>query len=256
VGYNHGWGDLWLKPHDAARIGYLFLHHGAWDGQQVVPEAWVSEAVKSHAGTGQGSDYGYGWWVSDDSYYAMGRGGQNIKVYPAFNVIVVTTGSYFSYTTLDPILMEAFVDPNHPLPANPDGMAQLESVLSEIKQGQELQPASYLPEIATIISGKTYQCSPNKVGITSLRFEFNDLQVMKLFMEQNEQKVEWNVGLDGNYRPGPDGLIRGYWESDSKFILQQFDIGTRIREINFDKEQLELLIPEMKITLKCQIQYP
>jgi CubicO group peptidase (beta-lactamase class C family) len=255
-GYNHGWVDLWLKPQDAARIGYLFLHHGAWDGQQIVPQDWVSEAVKSHVGTGQGSDYGYGWWVSDDSYYAMGRGGQNIKVYPAFNIIVVTTGSYFSYATLDPILEEAFVDPNNLLPANPDGMAQLESVLSEIKQGQGLQPASYLPEIANIISGKTYQCSPNKDGINSFRFEFNDLQVMKLFMEQNGQKVEWNVGLDGNYRLSPDGLIRGYWASDSKFILQQFDIGTRIREINFDKEQLELIIPEMNMTLKCQMQHP
>ncbi len=102
-GYTHGWGDLYLKPRDAAKIGYLWLNQGVWDGKQIVSAAWVADSVKAHSNGGM-DDYGYGWWVSEDSYYAFGRGGQNIKVYPAYNAIVVTTGSGFEYDQISPLL--------------------------------------------------------------------------------------------------------------------------------------------------------
>jgi len=81
-GYTHGWGDLYLKPRDAAKLGYLWLNGGGWEGKQIVPASWVADSVQalSHAGD---DDYGYGWWVSEDSYYAAGRGGQNIRAYPS-----------------------------------------------------------------------------------------------------------------------------------------------------------------------------
>ncbi len=51
-----GWGDLKLAPHDMAKLGYLFLNKGLWDGQQVVSPAWVKAATS-------GSSYGYQWWL-------------------------------------------------------------------------------------------------------------------------------------------------------------------------------------------------
>jgi CubicO group peptidase (beta-lactamase class C family) len=44
-GIAHGWGDLRLTPHDMAKLGYLFLHQGAWDGKQVVSPEWVDAAT-------------------------------------------------------------------------------------------------------------------------------------------------------------------------------------------------------------------
>lgn len=89
-GYSHGWGDLYLTPRDVAKIGQLWLNGGVWEGKQVVSASWVTDAVQARSSGGM-DQYGYGWWVSEDDYYAMGRGGQAIKVHPAYNAVIVTT---------------------------------------------------------------------------------------------------------------------------------------------------------------------
>ncbi len=59
-----GWG-LRLTPRDMAKLGYLYLHNGTWDGQQIVWAAWVKAAVQSHTETDSelGLGYGYQWWT-------------------------------------------------------------------------------------------------------------------------------------------------------------------------------------------------
>src|SRR5215469_6718605 len=37
---NGGWG-LYLQPRDMAKIGYLYLQNGMWEGKQVLPPEWV-----------------------------------------------------------------------------------------------------------------------------------------------------------------------------------------------------------------------
>src|SRR6516162_2411497 len=38
-------GGLYLSGEDLAKIGYLYLHDGMWNGQQIVGKAWVAESV-------------------------------------------------------------------------------------------------------------------------------------------------------------------------------------------------------------------
>lgn len=87
-----GWG-LWLTPRDMAKLGYLYLRHGEWDGQQIVSTQWVENATRTHAATGGDLDYGYQWWTypSLSAYAALGLGGQTIFVIPELDLIVVTT---------------------------------------------------------------------------------------------------------------------------------------------------------------------
>ncbi len=87
-----GWG-LQITPREMAKLGYLYLHNGQWDGQQIVPAKWVEDATRTHARTGGDLDYGYQWWTypSLEAYTALGRGGQTIFVVPKLNLIVVTT---------------------------------------------------------------------------------------------------------------------------------------------------------------------
>lgn len=89
-----GWG-LFLTSRDMARLGYLFLQDGKWQGKQIVSADWVLKATEKHVETGGDWDYGYQWWVEPElgAYSASGRYGQHIYVHPASNLVVVTTAA-------------------------------------------------------------------------------------------------------------------------------------------------------------------
>ncbi len=89
-----GWG-LQLTPRDMAKLGYLFLHQGMWDGQQIVSSAWVQTATQAHTPTDGELGYGYQWWVvpEHNAYTALGLDGQTIYVVPESQLVIVTTAA-------------------------------------------------------------------------------------------------------------------------------------------------------------------
>jgi len=101
-GVAHGGSALCMKPRDMARIGYLCLNNGSWDGEQVIPSDWIEKATTDDpAGT---SPYGYQWYIGAEYYYASGHRGQSIYVIPDHNLVVVFTadgtGGSGSYSEL------------------------------------------------------------------------------------------------------------------------------------------------------------
>ncbi len=106
-----GWG-LQMTPRDMAKLGYLYLHQGQWDGQQIVSAAWVENATRTHTTTDNTLGYGYQWWTypSLKAYTALGRGGQTIFVIPEKDLIIVTTADMDNH---DPIfqLIEQYIVP-------------------------------------------------------------------------------------------------------------------------------------------------
>jgi CubicO group peptidase (beta-lactamase class C family) len=87
-----GWG-LQLTPRDMAKLGYLYLRKGQWEGQQIVSAQWVENATRTHTETGGDLGYGYQWWTypSLAAYTALGRDGQTIFVIPELDLVIVTT---------------------------------------------------------------------------------------------------------------------------------------------------------------------
>jgi CubicO group peptidase (beta-lactamase class C family) len=89
-----GWG-LYLKPRDMAKIGYLYLRNGVWEGKQLLPPEWVSKVshptVETHL---NGFWYSNFFWVLPDKhvYMALGRYGPAIMIFPDLDVVAVTTG--------------------------------------------------------------------------------------------------------------------------------------------------------------------
>jgi CubicO group peptidase (beta-lactamase class C family) len=233
--YNRGWADLYLHPYDMAKIGYLWLNKGQWEGEQIVSREWVENSVKVQMDTGDDDDYGYGWWLSTDepvSYYALGRGGQRIIVVPGWNLIVVTTGAGLDFNEIEPLLVETIVDLDKMLPANPTGMGELKVALNTITQPPEPTPIAPLPEMARNISGKTFTFEPNPLGIENMSFRFNDSDeaVLNVTLTNRGQMPPSPIGLDGVYRmyPGEYDLPagqRGYWADAQTFVLEHDEIA-------------------------------
>jgi CubicO group peptidase (beta-lactamase class C family) len=97
-GYQTGWSGLKLPARDLAKLGYLYLNGGRWDGVQVVPAGYVRASIQrqSHPPPGGRFDgYGYQWWVTSEhghpSFVAVGYGGQFIQVIPDLDLVVVIT---------------------------------------------------------------------------------------------------------------------------------------------------------------------
>jgi hypothetical protein len=232
-GFNHGWGDLYLYPHDMAKIGFLWLNHGQWANQQLVPQSWVENSVKPQFKTGNNDDYGYGWWIVGDQgeYAAIGRGGQRIQVWPAINTILVMTGGGVDIDDIEPSLSPAFVDMDKPLPANPAGDAQLKAALSAITQPPAPKPVAPLPAIAKEVSGKIFVFAANPLTIDKLGVTFNDSAEATLQIAlSGGEMTSWPLGLDGVYRLStgkynlPQGL-RGSWVDDTTFTCEYDNIA-------------------------------
>jgi CubicO group peptidase (beta-lactamase class C family) len=95
-------GGLYLNDGDLAKIGYLYLHHGMWNGQRIVSESWVLDSLAPvmQGQPGGGYKYGFKWWLLPESptgapqYVWMGRGfgGQRLMVFPEKDLIAVFTG--------------------------------------------------------------------------------------------------------------------------------------------------------------------
>jgi len=243
-GNNMGWGDIRMTPQDMAKLGYLYLHEGSWDGQQVLPPTWVAAATDPAASLPEGIPmvdyYGYMWWLnSSESYYlADGRGGQRIFVLPDQDMIVITTGGggRDQYGVLGTLLTSYIIPAaksEASLPPNPDGVTLLESKTREVAESlAERRSPPPLPEIAQGISGKRYVLDANPFGLASLSLTFEEEEDEALlgiaFMDGSQ--VEWPVGLDNIFRmsPGRHGLpsaMKGSWESENTFLIYLDEIG-------------------------------
>ncbi|HZI54599.1 MAG TPA: serine hydrolase, partial [Chitinophagaceae bacterium] len=92
-------GGLYLAERDLAKIYYLFLKEGNWNGKQIVSKEWVKESVTPAISVRTGVKYGYKWWLyeygNDHSKYAWvgsGFGGQWPIVIPEYGIVAVFTG--------------------------------------------------------------------------------------------------------------------------------------------------------------------
>lgn len=97
---------LYLSTRDMARIGYLALRQGEWNGKQIFPKAWMQDMVKITTPVAEMNPdyrkkdqfgYGYMWWIFDPNvagkiyegaFTARGSGGQYITVIPKLDLVV------------------------------------------------------------------------------------------------------------------------------------------------------------------------
>jgi len=91
-------GGLFLNGADLAKIGYLYLHDGMWNGKQIVSKEWVRQSLTPFIDAEGSFKYGFKWWLLPEKggagYVWMGRGfgGQRLMVFPEKELIVTFTG--------------------------------------------------------------------------------------------------------------------------------------------------------------------
>ncbi len=96
-GGGHWGGGMFINAYDMARFGLLTLHRGNWNGQQLLSEKWVQQALTP---TSVKTDYGYmNWFLNTDrkllpaapasAFMHVGNGNNIIYVDPEHELVAV-----------------------------------------------------------------------------------------------------------------------------------------------------------------------
>ena len=92
---------LYLTPRDYAKIGQLILNNGSWNGQKIISEKYLKNALRPanylvEKNGGENLKYGWHWWTAtyknNEIYYAREINGQYINVWPNKNAVIIRTG--------------------------------------------------------------------------------------------------------------------------------------------------------------------
>ena len=255
-GVTDGWGELHLYPRDMAKIGYLWLNRGMWDGRRVMSGDWVDESTRVQASSGT-EKYGYGLWIRPEValYEALGRGGQRISVLPSKNIVVVFTGGGFNPGDVGKLLLDA-VKSDQPLPENQGAVTRLKDAIRQAAAPPPAKPVPPLPPMAARISGKVFEFEQNPLGLKELSLTFKngpEASVRLLFVDNrftDKLTSTRPIGLDGLPRLSSGGRfglpvgLKGFWKDNETFVLDYDEIA------NINHYLLELKLGDKDVSIK------
>lgn len=231
-----GWG-LYLHPRDMARIGYLYLRKGLWNGRQLLPAAWVEQVFNptvdmGFGGNGPAYRYANGWWSipSKRAYFTAGFNRQLIVVLPDIDVVVAVTGrrNYPLPPVIDQIT--AAVRSREPLPADAAAQDQLAARIREAGLEKPSALPASTPELAATVSRKAWVLERNGLGIRRLVLDLTpanpryEVTFGGSSPSLPGEPVAGPLGLDGLYRTaaqGPNAVVavKGHWLDAQTFQL-------------------------------------
>lgn len=230
-----GWG-LSIKTEEIARFGQLYLQRGEWQGQQLVPAAWVAEATASQVDNNNGHSqnvdwlqgYGYQFWrCQHGAYRGDGAFGQFCVVLPAQDaVIAITAGVSDMQAVLDRVWRHLLPAMGAgPLPPNPAAQEQLSDTLAGL--ALQPQPGEASSPLAASVSGKIYAFVPNDQQIDAIGFDFGSTGCTVTWRTrwgQQETLVgvgEWRKSTAPFDWRGPRPVAAsGAWTAPDTYVMQ------------------------------------
>lgn len=239
-------GILYLLPRDMAKLGYLYLHHGEWEGKRLLAPGWADvldhPLVNMHASHDPSQSYSNLFWVFPNKHVYMtnGKNGQLIVVFPERDVVAVTTAR-------KQLRLEAFIDAvsaavksDSALPPNPDAVAQLVNAIKDAAT-EKRTLVSPTPEIASVISGKTYKFPDNAFGLRSITLDLIgprphfEVEISLQSPTGSSVTYSQSIGLDGLYRKSEPKLsdpgighvtaAKGAWSNAQTFVIDAPVLG-------------------------------
>ena len=100
-GVTTGGNGLSMLPRDMAKIGYLYLRNGEWEGKRLLPPDWINRislaAVNMNLSREPDMRYSNFFWALPDKhvYMAVGYHCQLIMVFTELDIVAVTTARDF-----------------------------------------------------------------------------------------------------------------------------------------------------------------
>jgi CubicO group peptidase (beta-lactamase class C family) len=239
-GVTDGGSYLNLTPHDMAKLGYLYLHQGLWDGQQIVPSPWVDRVRQGPVTATDGFHYANLWWSlpDKDAFMALGRHSQIVLVQPKLDVVAVMTGvlkddeDFPIPRLIDDIAGAIKSDASLP----PDSAAQ-SSLAASIQRAatEQATPVGPTPELAKTISGKSYRLRENDLRVKTFSLDLVDpnpsweITTATQRLDRPTARFGGSIGLDGLFRKSSArygvNAVKGSWLDDHTFMVERRILG-------------------------------
>jgi len=245
-GLTIGDGMLTLLPRDMAKIGYLYLRHGEWEGKRLLPPDWAEvlhhNLVNMHAPEDPEQSYSNFFWIFPRRhvYMATGLRGQLIAVFPDLDIVAVTTARrYVPFSALiDGVSGAVRSDPA--LPPNPNAIEALTHAIKDVAV-EKPTAVGPTPDFASAISGKVYKFPDNRLGLRSFALFLTDprphfdFEIYSHYPTGPAGAYQVPIGLDGLYHKGSPWLFnpnpgkipaaKGTWLNGRTFVIDFQDLG-------------------------------
>jgi CubicO group peptidase (beta-lactamase class C family) len=244
---------LYLHTADMARIGVLYLQGGQWNGQQVIPRAWVDRVFAPKVDMNlPGYRYADYWWSIPrrKAFFASGFNSQVIMVLPELGVVAAVTGrEHYPFSDLIDHL-ERSTRSGNPLPENAAAQATLHKAVATAASGRNLPahmptPTPAPPAVRSEFKRGAWQLPDNPYGIRELSLDFT-AQQPTYQVKLRSREFSGEIGLNGRYGAGVDAgtpvFTRGAWKDPATLQLEQHwpeEAGQLFYEIRFDEQGIE-----------------
>jgi CubicO group peptidase (beta-lactamase class C family) len=272
-GISVGGYDLFLEPRDMAKIGYLYLRNGMWEGKQLLPSAWIDKVnhatIDMHSAREPGLRYSNLFWALPDKhvYMSVGYHRQVIMVFPTLDMVAVTTArDNYSFSEFADLVSTSVKSDT----AGPTNHASAKLLAEKIFEVSNEKPykSRPIPSTAALVSGKVYRFEPNGMNLKSLSLILTgpqphyEIELYPRDASEFEPKVSGPIGLGGVYRKGEltyhglddrrfDGsprvnALRGAWQDNQTFVIDWLALGLgwplEQWKLTFSGKQLNVLI--------------
>jgi len=257
-----GWG-LNITTESIARFGQLYLQNGMWQGQQIVPAAWVAAATAKQVSNGDNPEsdwaqgYGYQFWrCRHGAYRGDGAFGQYCLVLPEQDVVLaITSGLGNMQAPLD-LVWQGLLPAMRAtaLPEDAAAHAALQQKLGTLA----FSPVQGAPSSALMakLSGRAYHFdtteqpdSPmGEPKLEAVTFGFaQDNTTLTLRNPQGEQTIrvgsgEWLTGTMQIHRRGTLPIVAsGAWAANDTYVAKIYFYQTPFSETitcQFVEEQI------------------
>ena len=248
-GYAWAGSGVMCTSRDLALFANLVMNNGAYNGKQLIPEAYVKAATSYKIATKEaegdsefyGRGYGYQIWINPYGFSFMGMGGQFAYCVPDKGLVIVFTADNQGNSEAAEIVYNLIVEniikkaSDEQLPENVEAYLEMTAALENME----------IPYISgndtskklSSIDGKTFVCTDENAKITSFKFDFDGDEGELTYMTPRGKKtLKFGIGKNVEcnlYEPqyygdtigtpnnkGYRSLCSGAWKSDTVFILR------------------------------------